>query len=139
MRKRLGEVAAQNQLDIAIQQEGLGRRAKRLVVLDVDSTLIQDEVIELLGAEAGCESRIKEITDQRCWARSTSNRPFASVLDGPRDSMRTPSAGPGRPCASRRAQERSSERSSCWATAWGSSLVVSPTSPTGSRPSSTWI
>lgn len=64
MRKRLGEVAAQNQLDIAIQQEGLGRRAKRLVVLDVDSTLIQDEVIELLGAEAGCESRIKEITDR---------------------------------------------------------------------------
>lgn len=64
MRERLGEVAAQNRLDIAIQPEGLGRRAKRLVVLDVDSTLIQDEVIELLGAEAGCEDRIRAITER---------------------------------------------------------------------------
>lgn len=64
MRKRLGEVATQNRLDIAIQPEGLGRRAKRLVVLDVDSTLIQDEVIELLGAEAGCAPAIREITER---------------------------------------------------------------------------
>ena len=50
-------------IDVAIQREGLGRRAKRLVVLDVDSTLIQDEVIELLAAEAGCLAEVKAMTD----------------------------------------------------------------------------
>lgn len=50
-------------IDIAIQREGLGRRAKRLVVLDVDSTLIQDEVIELLAAEAGVLDEVKAMTD----------------------------------------------------------------------------
>jgi phosphoserine phosphatase len=39
------------------------RWAKKLVVMDVDSTLIQQEVIELLAAKAGVEERVKEITD----------------------------------------------------------------------------
>ncbi|MGB6058764.1 MAG: phosphoserine phosphatase SerB [Microthrixaceae bacterium] len=64
LRKRLGEVASENLLDIAIQPEGLGRRAKRLVVLDVDSTLIQDEVIELLAAEAGCVEQVRAVTER---------------------------------------------------------------------------
>ncbi len=49
-------------LNIAIQREGLGRRAKRLVVLDVDSTLIQDEVVDLLAAEAGCLEEVQLLT-----------------------------------------------------------------------------
>lgn len=36
----------------------------RLVLLDLDSTLIQDEVIDLLAREAGRGSEVKEITDQ---------------------------------------------------------------------------
>jgi phosphoserine phosphatase len=62
LQRHLGEAAAAHRLDVAIQPEGLGRRAKRLVVLDVDSTLIQDEVIELLAAEAGCEEQVRELT-----------------------------------------------------------------------------
>ncbi len=62
LRRYLGEGAAMHRLDIAIQPEGIGRRAKRLVVLDVDSTLIQDEVIELLAAEAGCLDQVRELT-----------------------------------------------------------------------------
>lgn len=54
--------AANPGIDVAIQREGLGRRAKRLVVMDVDSTLIQDEVIELLAAEAGCLTEVQKIT-----------------------------------------------------------------------------
>jgi phosphoserine phosphatase len=54
--------AAHPGVDMAIQPEGLGRRAKRLVVLDVDSTLIQDEVIDLLAAEAGCLEEVRAIT-----------------------------------------------------------------------------
>ncbi len=49
-------------VDVAVQREGLGRRAARLVVMDVDSTLIQDEVIDLLAEEAGCEPQVAAIT-----------------------------------------------------------------------------
>ncbi len=49
-------------MDIAIQREGIGRRAKRLIVLDVDSTIIGDEVIDLLAAEAGCLPAVQQIT-----------------------------------------------------------------------------
>ena len=50
--------------DVAVHTEGLGRRATRLIVMDVDSTLIQDEVIELLAAEAGRLDEIRAITEQ---------------------------------------------------------------------------
>lgn len=49
-------------VDISVQLEGLSRRAKRLVVMDVDSTLISEEVIELIADEAGCRSEVAEIT-----------------------------------------------------------------------------
>jgi phosphoserine phosphatase len=64
LRRYLGQTAASHRLDIAVQPEGIGRRAKRLVVLDVDSTLIQDEVIELLAAEAGCEDQVHALTER---------------------------------------------------------------------------
>lgn len=63
LRRELMAAAAANPgLDVAIQREGLGRRAKRLVVLDVDSTLIQDEMIELLADEAGKLDEVKALT-----------------------------------------------------------------------------
>jgi phosphoserine phosphatase len=62
--KHLGEAAATHRLDVALQPEGLERRAKRLVVLDVDSTLIQDEVIELLAEEAGCVDEVRAVTER---------------------------------------------------------------------------
>ncbi len=49
-------------VDVAVQPEGLLRRAKRLVVIDMDSTLIQDEVIDLLAAEAGVGPEVTAIT-----------------------------------------------------------------------------
>jgi phosphoserine phosphatase len=64
LRKHLGQAAAAHRLDIAVQPAGLERRAKRLVVLDVDSTLIQDEVIELLAAEAGCRDDVRAVTER---------------------------------------------------------------------------
>lgn len=51
-------------VDVAIQRESFGRRAKRLVVLDVDSTLIQDEVIELIAEEAGALDQVRAVTEQ---------------------------------------------------------------------------
>jgi phosphoserine phosphatase len=49
-------------VDVAVQRAGLHRRAMRLVVMDVDSTLLQDEVIELLAARAGCAAEVSEVT-----------------------------------------------------------------------------
>lgn len=62
MRANLVQAAADRPIDIAIQREGLERRAKRMVIMDVDSTLIQDEVINLLAREAGVEDRVSELT-----------------------------------------------------------------------------
>ena len=62
IRAALVRVAAASPIDLAIQPDGLERRARRLVVMDIDSTLIQQEVIDLLAKEAGVEERVKEIT-----------------------------------------------------------------------------
>src|SRR5439155_10238912 len=62
LRARLAVTAAEHHVDVAVQPSGLSRRAKRLVVMDVDSTLIQDEVIELVAHEAGCGEQVAAIT-----------------------------------------------------------------------------
>jgi phosphoserine phosphatase len=64
VRANLVKEAAERPIDIAIQRDGLERRAKRLVVMDVDSTLIQEEVINLLAREAGVEHRVEELTSR---------------------------------------------------------------------------
>lgn len=64
LRPALVDTARSIGTDIAIQPDGLGRRAQRLVVLDVDSTLIQDEVIELLAEEAGVGDEVRRITER---------------------------------------------------------------------------
>ena len=45
-------------VDIAVQAANLLRRGMRLIVMDVDSTLIQGEVIEMLASYAGCEAEV---------------------------------------------------------------------------------
>jgi phosphoserine phosphatase len=62
IREQLVAAAAQRPIDIAIQPEGLERRAKRMVIMDVDSTLIENEVINLLAEEAGVGDQVSEIT-----------------------------------------------------------------------------
>jgi phosphoserine phosphatase len=64
LRKSLAAISNDFAVDIAVSPGGLMRWAKKLVVLDVDSTLIQQEVIELLAAHAGVEDKVKEITDR---------------------------------------------------------------------------
>ncbi|EFQ79451.1 phosphoserine phosphatase SerB [Corynebacterium pseudogenitalium] len=62
VRQALAELAQQIGIDIAIEPAGLGRRSKRLVCFDCDSTLIQGEVIEMLAAHAGIEEEVAAIT-----------------------------------------------------------------------------
>ena len=63
LRNALGQVAADRGVDVAVQRGGLYRRAMRLIVMDVDSTLIKDEVIDLLAARAGCAAEVAKVTE----------------------------------------------------------------------------
>ncbi len=63
LRSVLSEAAAQFGLDIAIERAGLARRAKRLIVFDVDSTLVQGEVIEMLAEKAGRGEEVRAVTE----------------------------------------------------------------------------
>jgi phosphoserine phosphatase len=62
LRSELSLEASVRGVDIAVAPAGLARRGRRLVVMDVDSTLIQDEVIDLLARRAGTEGEVAEVT-----------------------------------------------------------------------------
>ncbi|MGH3347946.1 MAG: phosphoserine phosphatase SerB, partial [Nocardioides sp.] len=62
LRTLLAGEAATHSIDIAVQPANLLRRGMRLIVLDVDSTLIQGEVIELLAAHAGQRDAVARVT-----------------------------------------------------------------------------
>lgn len=63
LRTMLSKVAVRESVDIAVERAGLARRSKRLICFDVDSTLVQGEVIEMLAAHAGVEEQVREITE----------------------------------------------------------------------------
>jgi phosphoserine phosphatase len=63
LREALASVAKEVGLDVAVQRAGLHRRAKHLVVMDADSTLLQDEVIDLLADACGCAEEVSKITE----------------------------------------------------------------------------
>ncbi len=64
MRTLLIDSAADNpRFDVAVQRSGLRRRAQRLIVLDVDSTLIKNEMIDLLADQAGVGEQCAAITE----------------------------------------------------------------------------
>ncbi|CAJ1506842.1 phosphoserine phosphatase SerB [[Mycobacterium] burgundiense] len=63
LQKQLARVSREQGVDLAVENYSLERRAKRLIVFDVDSTLIQGEVIEMLAARAGAEAKVAQITE----------------------------------------------------------------------------
>jgi phosphoserine phosphatase len=63
LRNALARESADLGADIAVQKGGLHRRAMRLVVMDVDSTLLQDEAIDLLAGQAGCAAEVSALTE----------------------------------------------------------------------------
>jgi phosphoserine phosphatase len=104
LRNELARVASDSGVDVAVQRAGLHRRAMRLIVMDVDSTLIQEEVIDLLAARAGCAAEVAKVTESAMrgeldFAASLRERVAllagldVAVLDSVRDSLRlTPGA-----------------------------------------------
>lgn len=62
-KKSLLELAHKFDIDIAFQEDNLYRRNRRLVVFDMDSTLIDAEVIDELAVEAGVGDQVAAITE----------------------------------------------------------------------------
>jgi phosphoserine phosphatase len=104
LRETLAREAVAHRVDVAVQRGGLHRRAMRLIVMDVDSTLITSEVIDLLAERAGCAEEVAKVTESAMrgeldFAASLRERTAllagldAAVLDSVRDSLRlTPGA-----------------------------------------------
>ena len=64
LKRALLQLAMKSSFDIALQREGLFRRSKRLVVMDMDSTLIRIEVINELARAQGVVDRVSAITER---------------------------------------------------------------------------
>jgi phosphoserine phosphatase len=104
LRASLASDATELGVDVAVQRGGLYRRAMRLIVMDVDSTLIQNEVIDLLAERADCADEVAKVTESAMrgeldFAASLRERTAllagldASMLDTVRDELRlTPGA-----------------------------------------------
>jgi phosphoserine phosphatase len=99
LRAELAAVASAERVDVAVQPGGLHRRAMRLIVMDVDSTLVQDEVVDVLAERAGCAAEVAKITDATMrgdldFAASLRERVAllagldAAILDSVRSSLR---------------------------------------------------
>lgn len=86
----LASVSHETGIDIAVQRGGLIRRAKRVVLLDMDSTLIQEEVIDLLAAKHGCGEKVSAITESAMRGEidfETSLRKRTALLEGASESI----------------------------------------------------
>ena len=64
MRSHFLKIASELDIDIAIQRDDAFRRSRRLVCFDMDSTLIEVEVIDELAKRAGVGKQVAEITEQ---------------------------------------------------------------------------
>ncbi len=64
MRASFLSIANQRNMDIGFQKDSIFRRNRRLVVFDMDSTLIQSEVIDELAREAGVAGEVEAITER---------------------------------------------------------------------------
>jgi len=85
LRVVLSEEAARQGVDVAVQSADLLRRGMRLIVMDVDSTLIQGEVIEMLAAHCGCEEEVARVTEAAMRGEidfATSLRERVALLEG---------------------------------------------------------
>ena len=64
LKAALVEIEARSPVDIALQRESLLRRSKRLVVMDMDSTLIQQEVIDEIARVHGVYDEVSAVTER---------------------------------------------------------------------------
>lgn len=79
-RSELMELSQQFDIDIAFQEDNMFRRNRRLVVFDMDSTLIEAEVIDELAKAAGVGKQVAAITEQAMAGELDFTESFAARL-----------------------------------------------------------
>ncbi len=95
-RRDLLEVAGSMEMDLAFQQDSMYRRNRRLVVFDMDSTLIEAEVIDELARLAGVGEQVSAITESAMRGEidfSESFRTRVALLEGLEESALESVAG----------------------------------------------
>ena len=63
MHAKFLHISQELDVDVAVQEDNLYRRSRRLVCFDMDSTLIQAEVIDELAKVAGVGDQVAAITE----------------------------------------------------------------------------
>lgn len=63
MQSRFMQIAADEEFDVSLQEDTMYRRCRRLICFDMDSTLIETEVIDELAIRAGVGEEVKAITE----------------------------------------------------------------------------
>lgn len=74
------EIAGELDVDIAFQEDNFYRRNRRLVAFDMDSTLIEAEVIVELAKAAGVGQQVEEITESAMRGELDFNESFAARM-----------------------------------------------------------
>ena len=63
MQRKFMEMSADLEMDISFQEENMFRRTRRLICFDMDSTLIETEVIDELAGKNGVGEQVRAITE----------------------------------------------------------------------------
>lgn len=90
LRAELYALGRASGFDVALQRESVLRRSKRLVVFDMDSTLIQQEVIDEIAKHAGVSDEVKKITEEAMCGRLDFSQSLArrvALLEGTPESV----------------------------------------------------
>ena len=90
MKQRFLEISQELDVDIAFQEDSVYRRNRRLVVFDMDSTLIQQEVIDELARHAGVGEEVSQVTEAAMQGEldfSQSLRRRVALLEGMEESV----------------------------------------------------
>ena len=74
--KKFMQISKELDVDIAFQEDNIYRRNRRLVCFDMDSTLIQTEVIDELAERAGVGDEVKAITESAMQGHLDFNESF---------------------------------------------------------------
>lgn len=64
VKENLYSLSTQHRLDVAFLRDNVFRRSKRLIVFDMDSTLIQTEVIDEMADAHGVGAEVREVTER---------------------------------------------------------------------------
>lgn len=90
MRSNFLKIASELDIDLAIQKDDAFRRSRRLVCFDMDSTLIDTEVIDELAIRAGVGEQVSAITEQAMQGKIDFTESFTqrmALLEGLEESV----------------------------------------------------